>query len=71
MVVVGAGGAGLSAAVTAKDLGAKNVLIVEKMPVVGGNTLRCASAFNAADPERQKALPMTDTLKDAVVKAIN
>lgn len=71
LVVVGAGGAGLSAAVTAKDLGAKNVLIVEKMPVVGGNTLRCASAFNAADPERQKALPMTDTLKDAVVKAIN
>lgn len=71
LVIVGAGGAGLSAAVTAKDLGAKNVLIVEKMPVIGGNTLRCASAFNAADPERQKALPMTETLKDAVLKAIN
>lgn len=41
------------------------------MPVIGGNTLRCASAFNAADPERQKLLPMTDTLKEAVVKAIN
>lgn len=41
------------------------------MPVVGGNTLRCASAFNAADPDRQKALPMTETLKDAVVKAIS
>ena len=70
LVIVGAGGAGLSAAVTAKDLGVKNVLVVEKMPVIGGNTLRCASAFNAADPDRQKALPMTETLKAAVVKAI-
>ena len=41
------------------------------MPVIGGNTLRCASAFNAADPDRQKALPMTETLKEAVVKAIS
>lgn len=71
LIIVGAGGAGLSAAVTAKDLGVKNVLVLEKMPVVGGNTLRCASAFNAADPDRQKALPMTETLKDAVVKAIS
>ena len=53
LIIVGAGGAGLSAAVTAKDLGVKNVLVLEKMPVIGGNTLRCASAFNAADPDRQ------------------
>ena len=71
LIIVGAGGAGLSAAVTAKDLGVKNVLVLEKMPVIGGNTLRCASAFNAADPDRQKALPMTETLKEAVEKAIN
>lgn len=71
LIIVGAGGAGLSAAVTAKDLGVKNVLVLEKMPVIGGNTLRCASAFNAADPDRQKALPMPETLKEAVVKAIN
>lgn len=71
LIIVGAGGAGLSAVVTAKDLGVKNVLVLEKMPVIGGNTLRCASAFNAADPDRQKALPMTETLKEAVVKAIS
>ena len=71
LIIVGAGGAGLSAAVTAKDLGVKNVLVLEKMPVIGGNTLRCASAFNAADPDRQKALLMTETLKEAVVKAIS
>lgn len=71
LIIVGAGGAGLSAAVTAKDLGVKNVLVLEKMPVIGGNTLRCASAFNVADPDRQKALLMTETLKEAVVKAIS
>ena len=69
-MIVGAGGAGLSAAVTAGQAGKYRVIVLEKMPVIGGNTLRCASAFNTADPERQKLLPMTDTLKDAVVKAI-
>lgn len=71
LVIVGAGGAGLSAAVTAGQAGKYRVIVLEKMPVIGGNTLRCASAFNTADPERQKLLPMTDTLKDAVVKAIS
>ena len=71
LVIVGSGGAGLSAAVTATQGTNYKVVVLEKMPVVGGNTLRCASAFNAADPERQARLPMTDTLKDAVVKAIS
>lgn len=69
LVIIGAGGADLSAAVTATELGNYRVLVIEKMPVIGGNTLRCASAFNAADPDRQKKLPMTDTLKDSIVKA--
>lgn len=38
VVIIGAGGAGLSAAITAAEAGAK-VIIVEKMPMVGGNTL--------------------------------
>jgi len=39
IVVIGAGGAGLSAAIKAKTSGAENVVIVEKMPFAGGNTL--------------------------------
>ena len=70
VIVVGAGGAGLSAAVTSAQ-GGESVIVIEKMPVIGGNTVRCASAYNTADPDRQAALPMTDTLKDAVVKAIS
>ena len=39
VVVVGAGGAGLCAAIEAKVHGAENVLLIEKMPFAGGNTL--------------------------------
>ncbi len=39
VIVIGAGGAGLSAAIEAKLSGADNVLIIEKMPFAGGNTL--------------------------------
>ena len=38
VVVIGAGGAGLAAAISAEQNGAK-VIVVEKMPKVGGNTI--------------------------------
>ena len=38
VVVIGAGGSGFSAAITASDAGAK-VVLLEKMPTVGGNSL--------------------------------
>ncbi|MEG0821056.1 MAG: flavocytochrome c [Burkholderiaceae bacterium] len=52
IVVVGAGGAGLAAAVTAADLGAK-VVVLEKMPVIGGNTQLAAGGMNAAGTQLQ------------------
>lgn len=38
VIVLGAGGAGMAAAITAKQNGA-SVIVLEKMPMVGGNTL--------------------------------
>ena len=38
VLVVGAGGAGLASAVEAADNGAENILIIEKMPMIGGTT---------------------------------
>ncbi len=38
VLVIGAGGTGLSAAISAIDNGASNVIVVEKMPRVGGST---------------------------------
>ena len=37
VLVIGSGAAGLSAALAAKEAGAKRVLVIEKMPVIGGN----------------------------------
>ena len=53
VVVIGAGGGGLSAAIEAHDAGA-NVIIVEKMPFVGGNTARATGGINAAGSVFQK-----------------
>jgi fumarate reductase flavoprotein subunit len=45
IVVIGAGGAGYSAAVTAHDAGAK-VIVLEKMPITGGNTQIASGGMN-------------------------
>ncbi|WP_083461543.1 flavocytochrome c [Cellulosilyticum ruminicola] len=60
IVVIGAGGGGLSAAIEAHDAGA-NVIIVEKMPFVGGNTARATGGINAAGTVFQEKLGITDT----------
>lgn len=52
VVVVGGGGAGLSAAATALQNGS-SVIVLEKYPAVGGNTIRSGGPVNAADPEWQ------------------
>lgn len=62
VVVIGAGGAGLAAAVTAAEKGA-SVVLLEKMPFVGGNTLRAGGAYNAVDPERQKKQGIEDSIE--------
>ena len=46
IVVVGAGGAGYAAAIEAADAG-KKVILIEKLPVVGGNTLISGGEMNA------------------------
>ena len=55
VVVVGAGGAGLTASVMATQQG-MNVILLEKMPFVGGNSLRAEGGMNAADTKVQEEL---------------
>jgi len=46
VIVIGAGGAGLTAAITAADNGA-SVIVLEKMPIQGGNTLISGGEYAA------------------------
>lgn len=60
VVVIGSGGAGLSAAIEAKNAGLE-VIVVEKMAFVGGNTLRATGGLNAAGTSVQEALGIEDS----------
>ena len=52
VVIVGAGGAGMTAALTAAEKGAK-VIIVESQAIVGGNSVRATGGMNAGDTPYQ------------------
>lgn len=60
VVVVGSGGAGLAAAIQAHDEGAR-VLIVEKMPTFGGNTIKASAGMNAAETRFQRVKGIEDS----------
>ncbi|SET42901.1 flavocytochrome c [Thorsellia anophelis] len=59
VVVIGSGGAGLSAAIQAHDEGA-NVVIIEQMPTIGGNTVKASVGMNAAGTIYQKLKGIDD-----------
>lgn len=62
VVVIGAGAAGLTAAIEAKNMGA-NVLLLEKMEYPGGNTAISTGLYNAVDVKRQRVLGIQDSLE--------
>lgn len=62
VVIIGAGGAGMVAGITAAEAG-KNVLIVEKAPIVGGNTSRATGGMNAAGTHYQKEQGIEDSVE--------
>lgn len=69
VLVIGGGGAGLSAAATALQEG-KKVILLEKFPAIGGNTVRTGGPLGAANPEWQNkfaALPGEDTTLKAML----
>ncbi|MCV9877603.1 flavocytochrome c [Brenneria izbisi] len=60
VVVIGSGGAGLAAAIQASEAGA-SVIIIEKMPVIGGNTIKASAGMNAAETVFQKIKGIDDS----------
>lgn len=70
MVILGGGGAGLSAAVSASEAGA-SVILVEKTAMLGGNTMRSGGFFNAVVEGRQESLEMTPQKLETVQSYID
>lgn len=62
IVVIGAGGAGLSAATQAASMGA-HVIVLEKQGIIGGNTNYSSGGLNAAETSVQKKLGIVDSKK--------
>lgn len=65
IVVVGAGGAGMTAAINAKEAG-KDVILVEKAGIVGGNTSRSTGGMNAAETHYQKEQNIDDSVQQFI-----
>lgn len=60
IVIIGAGGGGMAAAITAQEAGA-DVAIFEKMPIAGGNTSKSSGGMNASETKFQKEQGIEDS----------
>ena len=71
VAIIGGGGTGLAAAISALEHGAKHVVILEKLGYLGGSTNVSGGALNAVDDKRQKAQGIDDSVQkfyDATMK---
>lgn len=63
VAIIGGGGTGLAAAVSALENGTGKVVIIEKLGYLGGSTNVSGGALNAVDDKRQKAQGITDSIE--------
>ena len=62
VIVIGAGGAGMAAAVQASQDGA-SVIVIEKQASIGGNTILSGGAFNAVKDGSEEAVANEDSVE--------
>ena len=62
VVVVGGGGAGMTAAITVAENG-KTVILLEKSDILGGNTSRASSGMNAAETHYEAEQGVEDSVE--------
>ncbi|QFJ56186.1 flavocytochrome c [Pseudobutyrivibrio xylanivorans] len=62
IVIVGAGGAGMTAAINATEQG-KKVILLEMMPYAGGNTTKATGGMNAAETHYQAEQGIEDSVE--------
>lgn len=69
VVVVGGGGAGLTAAIASAQAG-KSVVIIEKNGEIGGDTLVCGAIYNSPNADLQKEVTMSEPVKATLEAAL-
>lgn len=70
VAILGAGGAGMTAAIMIKQAGL-SVVVLEKMPYVGGNTTKATGGMNAAETHYQAELEIEDSVEQFVEDTMN
>ncbi|MGL4307528.1 MAG: FAD-binding protein [Cetobacterium sp.] len=66
LVIVGGGPAGLAAAISAKEQGLKNVILIEKMDMLSGNGKFDMNFYDLINSEAQKANGVNDTVENLI-----
>lgn len=61
VVIIGAGAAGLSAALRLQELGMEHILLIEKMAYTGGASATCGGGFSAAGSKYQMEAGIEDS----------
>lgn len=71
LVIVGCGAAGLAAACRASELGVKNILILEKEPLIGGSSMVCGGHWSVSNTQYQRDRNIIDDDKTFFTDLMN
>ncbi|MBQ9265354.1 MAG: FAD-dependent oxidoreductase [Clostridia bacterium] len=69
VIIVGGGGAGLAASISATEAGA-SVILIEKTGFFGGNSIVSGGIFNCPDPDLQDYADITSSLDSLIEEAL-
>lgn len=71
LVIIGGGPAGLAAAISAKEAGLKNIILIEKLDILSGNGKYDMNFYDLINSEAQKARGMNDTVESLIADNSN
>lgn len=71
LVIIGGGPAGLAAAISAREAGLKNIILIEKLDILSGNGKYDMNFYDLINSEAQKARGINDTVEALIADNAN
>lgn len=71
LVIIGGGPAGLAAAISAKEAGLKNIILIEKLDILSGNGKYDMNFYDLINSEAQKANGINDSVEALIADNSN